>query len=221
MKLPILANPYQLDIIGTDLSDNEETINDMVYLHTNSNSNELNKINPLNITLQNHTNQGYFISHHNSISSDTSSVCFQIHTLSEEEPNLTLISPYPVSKNAVPLTAKKIINDTMFYTINQNGIYELDRKQKKNNKQKESIHAYPNPWNEKIQVHIKNNGTFTLKLYNTLGEETGTIFKDQVIQGQKMTILSSREYALSSGIYFLALYNEKQLIEIKKIVLIK
>lgn len=65
------------------------------------------------------------------------------------------------------------------------------------------LSVYPNPIDEtsKIEFYVKETGTISCALYNSVGEKVSFIFEKEFTQGEYKINLN--QYDLSSGIYFL------------------
>jgi len=66
---------------------------------------------------------------------------------------------------------------------------------------------YPNPFNPStnIRFSLNNSGHVTLKLYDVIGKEVGTIINEYLGQGNHDLSIDAGKYTLTSGIYFLSL----------------
>lgn len=80
---------------------------------------------------------------------------------------------------------------------------------------------YPNPFNPTtiIEFDIKSQGTYTLKLYDTLGQEARTLISKTELSPGKHTYKMDAE-GLSSGVYLYKLENSKNQIT-KKLMILK
>lgn len=80
---------------------------------------------------------------------------------------------------------------------------------------------YPNPFNPTtiIEFNIKSQGTYSLKLYNTLGQEVRTLISKTELSPGKHTYKMDAE-SLSSGVYLYKLENSKNQIT-KKLMILK
>lgn len=78
------------------------------------------------------------------------------------------------------------------------------------------LSVYPNPINEtsKIEFYVRETGTISCTLYNSLGVEVSSIFDNEFTQGEYKIDLN--QYDLSSGIYFLK-FIQNQLNQTEKI----
>ena len=80
---------------------------------------------------------------------------------------------------------------------------------------------YPNPFNPSTVINFsvpKENTLVTLKVYNSLGEEVGTLINQVVPAGHHEVNFNAR--GLSSGVYFYTL-NAGNFVQSKKMVLLK
>lgn len=76
--------------------------------------------------------------------------------------------------------------------------------------------VYPNPIDEtsKIEFYVKETGTISCSIYNSLGEEVAIVFNKTFTQGEyKMNL---NHFNLGSGIYYLR-FNQNQSSQIEKI----
>ncbi|MEO8209336.1 MAG: T9SS type A sorting domain-containing protein, partial [bacterium] len=80
---------------------------------------------------------------------------------------------------------------------------------------------YPNPFNAATIINYKLdvNSYITLKVYNSLGKEIQTLVNQKQNSGSYSKVFESGNF--SSGIYFYSLYSDKNLIDTKKMLLIK
>ena len=80
---------------------------------------------------------------------------------------------------------------------------------------------YPNPFNPSTVINFsvpKENTLVTLKVYNSLGEEIGTLINQVVPAGQHQVNFNAR--GLSSGVYFYTL-TAGNFVDSKKMVVMK
>jgi len=79
---------------------------------------------------------------------------------------------------------------------------------------------YPNPFNPTttIEFGIKDNGNYTIKLYNLLGQEVRTLINENMNPGMYKVSLNASD--LASGVYFYRLTGDKVNLT-KKMVLMK
>lgn len=79
---------------------------------------------------------------------------------------------------------------------------------------------YPNPFNPitHISVSIPESGRYTLKVYNTIGQEVATLLDDQITLGFHIFSFDASE--LPSGIYFYK-FNGLSFNQTKKMLLMK
>ena len=85
---------------------------------------------------------------------------------------------------------------------------------------------FPNPFNPatKIKYHLKNNCFVILKVHDILGKELTTLINEfQKIGIYEITfsINNTCNLQLSSGIYFYSLYADNELIDTKRMIIIK
>lgn len=80
---------------------------------------------------------------------------------------------------------------------------------------------YPNPFNEStiINYSIQQPGFISLKIYDVLGREVRTLVNEFKSSGSYTVHLNSQE--LSSGIYFYKLNSVNNVINIKKLIILK
>ena len=80
---------------------------------------------------------------------------------------------------------------------------------------------YPNPFNPSTLINftVSKQGTATLKVFNTLGQEVTTLFNGQANPGQNYSI-NFNASGLSSGIYFYQL-KQGSSIDTQKLMLLK
>jgi len=79
---------------------------------------------------------------------------------------------------------------------------------------------YPNPFNPstKIEVSIPQNGNYTLKVYNILGQEIATLLNNKINAGTYTFIFNTSN--LTSGIYFYT-FSGDNFSQTKKMILLK
>ena len=79
---------------------------------------------------------------------------------------------------------------------------------------------YPNPFNPSttIKFQIPRSGFVTLKIYNLLGEEVGTLISGQLLSGSHSVKWDAS--GMASGIYIYKLETESYW-AVKKLVLLK
>jgi len=82
---------------------------------------------------------------------------------------------------------------------------------------------YPNPFNptSNLEFGISNPGFVSLKVYDVLGNEVAVIVNERKNAGTYNYQFSTVNYQLSSGIYFYSLYVDGELIDTKRMILLK
>jgi len=84
---------------------------------------------------------------------------------------------------------------------------------------------YPNPFNPvtKIKYELKTPGFIKLNVYNINGKEVKTIVNEKQNTGVYEADFSATEYgsSLSSGVYFYSLFAGEELVDTKKMVVLK
>ncbi len=82
------------------------------------------------------------------------------------------------------------------------------------------MNAYPNPFNPttKIEFAIPKQGKYTIKIYNTLGQELSKLVDHELVAGVHSVTFDASGFA--SGIYICKLIGENVSLS-KKIVLMK
>jgi hypothetical protein len=97
---------------------------------------------------------------------------------------------------------------------------DIKREQDTTNKRQNILQVYPNPFNSQIRISytIKNRGNVNLKLFNSIGQEIEQLKNEDENTGTHE--INYRNNKLSSGIYFLTLNHEGEIVT-QKIVLTK
>jgi len=114
----------------------------------------------------------------------------------------------------------------------QNSVYESQAAVKNADNLPEQIrhlYNYPNPFNPSTRIYInlssKNNiSRVSIDIFNISGQKVRALVKEKQVQGEHSVIwdgLDDRGRELPSGIYFLHLYNTKQIIETAKMLKLK
>jgi hypothetical protein len=82
---------------------------------------------------------------------------------------------------------------------------------------------YPNPFNPatNLEFGISNLGFVSLKIYNMLGREVATLVNEKHNAGTYIYQLSTDNYQLTSGVYFYKLTVDGNVIDTKRMVLLK
>lgn len=82
---------------------------------------------------------------------------------------------------------------------------------------------YPNPFNPttNLEFGISNSGFVSLKIYNMLGKEVATLVNSNLNAGSYNYQLSADNYQLTSGVYFYKLEIDGNIIDTKRMVLLK
>ncbi len=82
---------------------------------------------------------------------------------------------------------------------------------------------YPNPFNPttNLEFGISKSGFVSLIVYNTLGEEVATLVNSNLNAGKYKYQLSTDNYQLTSGVYFYKLAIDGNIIDTKRMVLLK
>lgn len=108
----------------------------------------------------------------------------------------------------------------LYLTINDNGSTSIDKDEKLIDAF-QLMQNYPNPFNPTtiIEFNIKTKGTYSLKLYDTLGQEVRTLIIKTELSAGKHTYKMDAE-SLSSGVYLYKLENSKNQIT-KKLMILK
>ncbi len=91
------------------------------------------------------------------------------------------------------------------------------------------LYNYPNPFNPSTRIYcdLSSDNTvqqISIAIFNLRGQKVRSLIKDKQIQGEhsvKWDGLDDRGRDLPSGIYFLHLYNTKQIIETAKMLKLK
>ncbi len=85
--------------------------------------------------------------------------------------------------------------------------------------------TYPNPFNPltKIKYELKTPGSIKLNVYNITGREIKTVVNEKQNAGVYEADFSATEYgsSISSGVYFYSLFAGEQLIDTKKMIVLK
>ncbi|MEO8209939.1 MAG: T9SS type A sorting domain-containing protein [bacterium] len=82
---------------------------------------------------------------------------------------------------------------------------------------------YPNPFNPvtNLEFGISKLGFVSLRVYNMLGKEVATLVNEKLNAGTYNYQLSTVNYQLTSGVYFYKLLVDGNIIDIKRMVLLK
>jgi hypothetical protein len=82
---------------------------------------------------------------------------------------------------------------------------------------------YPNPFNPTTNLGfgISKLGFVSLRVYDVLGNEIATLVNEKKNPGSYNYEFSTVNYQLSSGIYYYSLYVDGELIDTKRMVLLK
>lgn len=88
------------------------------------------------------------------------------------------------------------------------------------------LEAYPNPFNPETRItfELKKQADITLEIINIKGQKVKTVTNESFDKGKHSVVWNGRNYLdspVSSGIYFIILKSDNQIISSKKITLIK
>ena len=203
------VNQINIKIQGVDFAGNIGTLEGNYIIFSDTGTIALSKINVF-FTVTDRNSKCY-------IKIDTLSnnrTSFSVNKLDNSPILLKLKSDYNLYYNGIRLS-----KNGEYYLLKEAGNYVLEKGQSL----QLSISIYPNPFNNYFIIDLKNiisNRKYSIYLYNIVGEKVSTIIEDKIFN-KSNSIIKYKVKDLSSGVYFLAIFDGTDKIVMKKLLYIK